>query len=146
MENTFFSRIFKRAHDKIELFREDIYRKDGFIFKTHKFSKEELFELRSYKQIHSMVEKIADDVNNWEKEGKLSKLEIDEYNYEKDSLYEAFDSLEREIKSREPTLWEWIGGAFNEVIRVTLNILPIIAQKQLGFFGKLGKVLQIGNK
>lgn len=146
MENTFFSRVFKRAHDKIELFREDIYRKDGFIFKTHTFSEDELFELRSYKQIHSMVEKIADDVNNWEKEGKLSKSEIDEYNYEKDYLYEAFDSLEREVKRREPTIWEKLGNSLNKAINLTLNILPILSQKQLGFFGKLGKVLQIGNK
>ena len=146
--STYFEGAFKKLNSKInKLFemKDDVR---GFLFiKWHKWSAEELFNSSTYQSVKSMINKIADDVNNWHAHKVLSLSDRLVYNENRDAIEERLEKLEDDLRKREPTTWEKLVSFFRSFISYVVQNLPkiwnglaIFADKYRNKKGLLGSV------
>jgi len=98
---------FKKVYRELDSLKSKIYKKDGwFIFKTHKYSIEELLESPNHQRILSITKKIGDDIKNWKKNKNLSLDDEKAYFYNRDNIDDKLHETNILIEDRNPTFWE----------------------------------------
>jgi hypothetical protein len=105
--------------------------KGFWIFKSHKYSSKEIFKSPQFNRIESISGKIADDITNWQKNGKLDIATRNVYNVNRDLLENRIRKLEDEIERREPTWWDKVKDFFRYFINFIMTILPRLVFKLL---------------
>ncbi|MBW4514736.1 MAG: hypothetical protein KME11_05875 [Timaviella obliquedivisa GSE-PSE-MK23-08B] len=128
---------FKKVDLEIQRIRATIHEKQGFwLFKTHVYSKETLFsELH-----HGKILKILDNIDNlaviWNRHGVLTPDGIKFFQLKHDEIYSELKKLQDEIKGRDPTWWEKVGGAFKEFVNFIRDNTPQFA---IGFLMEVAR-------
>lgn len=116
-QKTLLAGAFKKVALEIQRIKATIHEKQGFwIFKTHVYSKETLFnELH-----HGNILKILDNIDNlavvWNRHSVLTSDGIKFFQLKHDEIYSELEELQDEIKRRDPTWWEEVGKAFQEFV------------------------------
>jgi hypothetical protein len=145
---------FNRVFREIIFLESKINEKTGFwIFQTHVYSKETLFNSDHHSKIDSITEKIGSDVMSWDKFGKLTKEGRSFYENTKKEVQDQLEQVGKIIAHREPTWWEGIESFFVEFIVKVVSNMPEILIENLafplfkkmpglsGFFKKIPKLL-----
>jgi hypothetical protein len=105
--------------------------KGFWIFKSHKYTGEEILKSSQYETIISTSGKIASDIGNWQKSGKLDFSTKVVYNVNRDFLEDRLIDLDVQIKKREPTWWESVKTFFAKIINYIRTVLPRLIFKFL---------------
>lgn len=135
---------FKIAYRECDYLEDKIFKKDGVIFKTHRYTITELSDSPHHAKINSVTKKIGSDISYWEMSGKLSDSEKEAYHIERENIDDTLHQLNRNIQNREPTLWEKISRVAEEFITKIMDNLPML-RELLTYAGKmLGKIPYIG--
>jgi hypothetical protein len=119
-----FEMKFKPAEREISRLREKITmtRHKFGLFKVHKFSLEELYQHLS--KIGSIIEKIGDDISQWETSEQLTYFEKSLYMKYRSDVEIKLHELEKMIEDRDPTFWEEIFDLFTSRITQIMEYLP----------------------
>ncbi len=119
-----FDMKFKPAEREISRLREKITmtRNKFGLFKVHKFSVEELYQHLS--KIGSIIEKIGDDISQWEASEQLTYFEKSLYMKYRGDIDIKLHELEKMIEDRDPTFWEEIFELFISRITQIMEYLP----------------------
>ncbi len=137
-------RKFKPVHREFDLLEDKIFKKEGFIFKTHKFKQEELMSSAHHRKIDSITRKIGSDISYWEMNGRLTADEKRVYLDEREHIDDVLHELNRKIENREPTIWEVISMEATVFLKKIMKNLPLLGE-MLTHAGKLlGKIPYIG--
>jgi len=135
---------FKIAYRECDYLEDKIFKKDGVVFKTHRYTTSELMNSPHHDKINAVTKKIGSDISYWEMSGKLSHSEKEVYHAERDRIDDTLHQLNRNIQNREPTLWEKISRVAEEFITKIMDNLPML-RELLTYTGKmLGKIPYIG--
>ena len=135
---------FKIAYRECDYLEDKIFKKDGVVFKTHRYTIDELMNSPHHDKINAVTEKIGSDISYWEMSGKLSRTEKEAYYIERDKIDDVLHQLNRNIQNRQPTLWERISQVAEEFISKVMNNLPML-KELLTYAGKmLGEIPYIG--
>lgn len=135
---------FKIAYRECDYLEDKIFKKDGFFFKTHKYTINELMNSPHHSKINAVTKKIGSDISYWEMSGKLLEDEKEAYHIQREAVDDVLHQLNRNIQNREPTLWERISQIAEEFITKIMNNLPLLSEL-LTYAGKiLGKIPYIG--
>jgi len=142
------------AFKKINSYLEDLFgmvnKKTGFwIFTSHKYSAKKILKSEQYRKIESYVDKIGDDITNWEKNGELDGSIRHTYNVNRDALEFRIVDLKSQIEKREPTWWDkvkdffvkavkWISEKLPKILKGLLSVFNVVAQIE-GPIGDIGK-------
>ncbi len=137
-------RKFKPVHREFNLLEDKIFKKQGFIFKTHKFKQEELMSSTHHRKIDSITRKIGSDISYWEMNGRLTADEKRVYLDEREHIDDVLHELNRKIENREPTIWEVISMEATVFLKKIMKNLPVLTEL-LTYAGKyLGKIKYLG--
>ncbi len=140
---------FKKAYQQCDFLEDEILKKRGIFFRTHKHTIEELMNSEYHRKIDSITKKIGSDISYWRMSGKLSSAEEEAYYAERENIDDILHQINRKIRNREPTLWEKISQAAEDFIVMIMDNLPILANfltyigTQLGRIPYIGKVFPI---
>jgi hypothetical protein len=93
-------------------FNQKIESIKGSIFPRHQYSEEELLHSSHLDKIRSIAGKMGNDIENWEKRGKLPEELKDYYEDRILQLNDRFQFMIRRIKSRKYSIWEKISDFF----------------------------------
>lgn len=127
LSNKDFDRKFQPVFRELELLQLKINKKSGwFIFKTHIWTQEELFNSEHISKINSITEKIGDDVENWRLNKQLSFIEQGIYNQNRDKVNNELHTTKIKIEERPETFWEEFAKSFGVIIPHIMNHLPEI--------------------
>ena len=138
--NDIFRRRFKRVFQEIEYLELKIYKKEGWIFTNHIYSKEDLFNSKHHKMIFSITEKIGDDAGNWYGRGKLSEEGKSIYHNYREKTEDKLHSVNLKIEDRDPTWWESVKGSLEGFVVWVMDNLPELRQLLLEFGETLAKL------
>lgn len=119
-----FESKFKPVERELTRLREKIgvtRRKLG-LFKVHKFTREELDQHLS--KIESFVEKIGDDVSQWETSEQLTFFEKSLYMKYRNDIQSRLQDIEAMIEDRNPTFWEDVFSLFTNYTSRIMEYLP----------------------
>jgi hypothetical protein len=106
----------------------------GFLFlKRHKYSAEDLLQSDHMEKIKSFCGKIKADIDAWEAAGKLPLRIKMIYNEKVQEVRDRVEELNRNVKERQPTLWEKIGKCLKELYLSIVQRLPLYVQGFLTF-------------
>lgn len=146
-----FSRRFKRVFQEIEYLERKIYKKEGWIFKNHVHSKEELLNSEHHRKIYSVTEKIGDDAENWYGRGNLSETGKALYYEYREETDDKLHEVNLKIEDREPTWWESMKGSLEGFVVWIMENMPDLKRflltagntlaKLPGPIGKIGSSL-----
>ncbi|MGL6340403.1 MAG: hypothetical protein ACRC80_14845 [Waterburya sp.] len=132
LSNKDFDRKFKPIFRELELLQLKIDKKKGwFIFETHAWTQEELIKSEHISKISSILEKIGDDVKNWDKNKQLSFKEKKIYYEYKDKVDERLHATQLRIEKREGTFWEQLANSFGQLIPLLMDKLPDIISSNI---------------
>ena len=135
---------FKIAYRECDYLEDKIFKKDGVIFKTHRYSISDLMDSPHHSKINAVTQKIGSDISYWEMSGKLSAREKEAYHIERENIDDTLHQINRNIQNREPTLWEEISKVAEEFVGKIMNNLPML-RELLTYIGKVfGKIPYIG--
>lgn len=119
-----FESKFKPVERELTRLREKVgvtRRKLG-LFKVHKFTREELDQHLS--KIESFVEKIGDDVSQWETSEQLTFFEKSLYMKYRNDIQSRLQDIEAMIEDRNPTFWEDVFSLFTNYTSRIMEYLP----------------------
>jgi len=140
---------FKIVYRECDFLEDKIFKKEGILFKTHKFTIEELMRSEHHNKINSVTNKIGSDISYWEMNGKLLPVEKETYLDERENLEDVLHQINRRIQNREPTLWEQISQAIEKFVVKIMSNLPAFREvltyigKQMGRIPYIGKVFPL---
>ncbi|MEL3908310.1 MAG: hypothetical protein P1P64_04775 [Treponemataceae bacterium] len=124
-KETYLKKAFTRLDQKVDDLYEMLDEKKKVLFvEWHKYSAEDLYNSHTYQSIQSAIEKIGDDINNWEQNKELNFSIRNTYNANRDLLEDRVEDLNRAIMQREPTIWEKIGNFFKSFVKFIIEHLP----------------------
>ena len=121
---------FTKINAECDAIEDKIQIRTGFVFVKHQYSSEELYE--AMKRIESFVEKMRDDLEEWEAVKKLPDQAKIIFNNKAEEIYRRLESLHFEIERREPTWWEKVQNVFRRIMNAIfsfLNIKMIVGRK-----------------
>ena len=128
---------FEILYLEIESLKIKINKKDGWlIFKTHRFSIEELSDSPNHQRIMSVSAKIGDDIKNWANNNKLSQIEEDTYYEERRKFNIELHKTNLLIEDRDATFWEKAGKPLKLFVIFVMNNLPEDLKEKLYAFAK----------
>jgi hypothetical protein len=113
---------FSKINQECDAIEENIRATTGFVFVKHQYSEEELWE--SSERIESFIEKMKDDLDQWDAENRLSQRTRLVFNQKAQAVYERLEKIRLLIQEREPTLWEKICSVFR---RIFDKLLPMLS-------------------
>lgn len=117
------------AEREIERLASKIHlQKGAWFFRRHMFSVEDLIESEHYDKIYAICEKIGDDVIHWHQSGKLTAEGLETYQKEREGIRRKLNSLNKEIETRLPTIWENFLSIFEGFVVVVMKVLPTVAK------------------
>jgi hypothetical protein len=114
----------QRIDKQIELILIELNQKKGVFLRTHTFTIDEILKSDSFGKLHSIAEKISDDISSWNQAGKIKDNEFESYLEFDNELRTRLDFLYKQIKERKKTIWEQIKGPINEFFDIFWSILP----------------------
>lgn len=120
----------KFGHVEIELAMlnaETFIEKGGWIFKSHVYSTKELLDSPRIQKIHSIIEKIGDDVRNWSINGNLTPAGFDVYRRKRNKINRQLKNIRNAIIKRKPHKWEIIASVFDGATKIIMRLLPTVA-------------------
>ncbi len=137
-QKTSIDKGFSRAFHELRVLESKIHEKEGFwIFKTHIYSKESLFNSRHYKKIYAYTENIGDIVVNWSNYGQLTRKGRELYNSKSQEIDSELKRVDEKISNRDPLWWESVQQFFGYFILEIQRNLPFIALGLLGTASEL---------
>lgn len=122
---------FRPVKREIRAIKRKIDMKEGWIFKKHVYTKEELLNSEHFSKIYSITQKIGDDIQNWYNAGRLSEMEEEIYYLKRNEIEEDLEDLKDEIEYRESTWWENFNTAISDFIVVVMFNLPKQLRRKL---------------
>jgi hypothetical protein len=114
---------FSKIYSECEKIEEKMKLQTGFVFIKHQYSSDELCYAVS--RIESFVEKMRDDLDEWESVSKLSGHVRFLFNKKAEEAYGRLESLHYLIEQREPTWWEKVKGIVKRIVEKLLSIFPL---------------------
>jgi len=137
-----FRRKFRNVFHEIDMIKMKVHKKNGFIFKRHIYTVEELLDSKHHAKIYAITEKIGSDALNWFNNGNLSQRAIDIYHKERDRIDDKLEFVNEEIMQRNPTWWENIRGVLVTFIEFVMDNMPILIQNSLEWKSNQNKFLE----
>jgi hypothetical protein len=135
---TYLEAGFKKINNYLQrLFGMKDEKKGFWIFTSHRYSAEQIFSSPEYNQMISTINKIGDDINNWDKNEKLDVSTRHIYNVNRDELLEKIDDLKIQIERREPTWWDKVKTFFKKFIDFIIKVLPKILHGLIAIFSDI---------
>ncbi|GHU26270.1 hypothetical protein FACS1894164_17150 [Spirochaetia bacterium] len=126
-DHSYLKAAFLKINDNIDdLFEMKDQIKGFLIFKTHKYSVEQLLNSTQYRRIKSYIGKIEDDIQRWKQAGELTFSLRNTYNVNRDLLIDRLEDLEEAIENREPTWWESVQNFFIKILAFIAEHLPAL--------------------
>jgi hypothetical protein len=104
---------FAKIYSECEAIEDKIKMRTGLVFVKHQYTSDDLLEAIS--RIESFVEKMRDDLGEWESANKLAAQVKDLFNRKAEDVYHRLESLHVEIERREPTWWEKVSVFFSRI-------------------------------
>jgi hypothetical protein len=114
---------FRKIHAECDTIEENIKARTGLIFIKHQYGSEELVEALA--KIESFVEKMKDDLEEWEALDRLNRQTKELFNKKAGEVYSRLELLQIEIENREPTWWETVCGFFKRIFEKLFSFLSI---------------------
>ena len=105
---------FRKINDECDDIEGRIQLRTGFIFVKHQYSSDDLLEATG--RIESFIEKMRDDLEEWETANKMTDQIKSLFNRKAEEVYQRLEHLHSEIERREPTWWEKVRSAFKRII------------------------------
>ena len=128
--NSIYGNKFRPAYKELQKLQNKIYAQEGFwIFKSHKFSKEELLRSEHLDKVNSIARKIGSDVRIGIQNGGLSPIAQSIYDNYRTELNSQLGLVYRAIQSRQPTWWEEAKSTIWGVLNSIMYNLPKIFVK-----------------
>jgi hypothetical protein len=123
---------FAKINSECETIEKKMKLQTGFVFIKHLYSSDEL--LYALSKIESFVERMRDDLDEWESMSKSSQQIRFLFNQKANETYHRLESLHSLIEQREPTWWEKVKSIFKRIVDKLLSIFPLemIARKAMG--------------
>jgi len=121
---------FRKINAECDAIKGKIKLRTGFIFVKHQYSSGDLIEATG--RIESFVEKMRDDLEEWQAVNKLTDQVKNIFNKKAEEVYHRMEYLHSEIEQREPTWWEKVRGTFKRIIEklFTFFSFKLIAGKK----------------
>ena len=104
---------FGKINTECDAIEEKMRIRTGIIFVRHQYSSDDLIEATG--KIESFVEKMRADLEDWQAVNKLTDQVKDLFNRKAGHVYQRLESIQLEIKQREPTWWEKVCNAFKRI-------------------------------
>ena len=134
-----------KISQKIREIKSKIYQKDGHLFVTHVYSKDELLQDGAFNTINGIIDNLDNNVKNWGVQNNgYSMYFCNEYGRIRDKIQEDLDSVQEDICRRQPTAWERIKEGFMGAIIFLISKLPKIVLNTVGLSGFVSQK-QIGD-
>lgn len=98
-KGTYLEKAFRLLNDRIDALYQMKDETKSFLFVTwHKYSVEELYNSNEYQSIESATQKIADDMDNWERNKELNFEIRNTYNVNRDLLEDRLDCTQQSYR------------------------------------------------
>ena len=115
---------FNKIGAECDVIESRIRAQTGFVFIRHQYSNDELIE--AARRIESFVEKMNDDIEEWDAARKLNQQVKLQFNKKANEVYQRLESLHWAIEQRIPTWWEKVCTVFKNIIS---KLFPFISFK-----------------
>ena len=115
---------FSKINAECDTIEDKLKQRTGFVFIKHQYSADDLHDAAG--RIESFVDKMRDDLEEWESENKLTAQVKQLFNKKAGDVYHRLEALHFEIERREPTWWEKVCTVFK---RIMAKILPFLSLK-----------------
>ena len=115
---------FKIPYECLERLSNKTSQTEGWLFKTHTYTKEQLISSPEHHKIYSVTEKIGSDLQLWYKLGQITEDQHQEYIEERNEDEYRLKRLNESIQYRKPTLWEHIKLPFSQFVIMVMKNLP----------------------
>lgn len=136
-QKTILRGAFTKIDREIKRIRWMIYEQKGFwIFKSHVYSKETLFNELHYGKIIKILDNVDHLTMTWNRHGILTRDGIDFLNLKRDEITTELENIQNEIARRDPTWWEQIYSIFIDFTNFVRNHIPQFA---IGFLMAVAK-------
>ena len=123
---------FHWVHRNLDLLAGQIRQIDGIgPFKYHRYKVDELFNGPIVSQVVSATQKIGDDIDSWQKAGRLSIVTWAEYQAMREKVRERMIEIQEEILKRSPTAWDIVRTLLTHLAGIILRNLPSTPRKEL---------------
>jgi len=114
---------FNKIYAECDTIEERINERTGFIFIKHQYSSDELIEATG--RIESFIEKMKDDLDQWESAQNLSLQVRQAFNKKAEDVYHRLESINRLVEEREPTWWEAVCDVFQRIIAKLFSFFSV---------------------
>jgi hypothetical protein len=114
---------FSKINQECDAIEDNIKATTGFVFVKHQYSEDELGE--SVERIESFVEKMQDDLDEWDAGNRLPQRTRLVFNQKAQAVYERLERIKLLIQEREPTLWEKICAVFRRIFEKLLPMFSV---------------------
>lgn len=118
-----FTKIDKNIDD---LFEKKDEMKGVLFFKSHKYTAKDLLNSSQYNRIQSLIKKIDDDIDRWQRAKRLSLTLRSTYNYNRELLIDRMEHLQDAILNREPTWWDKVKSFFISFLEFIAKHLRVL--------------------
>lgn len=132
-DHEFYQRRFSEIFDLIEQLRVKVFATEGFIFKKHRHSKDQLFHDPMLYKLSARFGTLEYNIRSWERFDVADKglLEFCDQNLSR--VEKEIDQLISDIENRKPTGWErvreFLWGVIKVVFgRISAEILPLLGR------------------
>ncbi|QEY59874.1 hypothetical protein FXF61_12235 [Pseudomonas sp. C27(2019)] len=115
---------FRIPYECLERLSNKTSQTEGWLFKTHTYTKEQLISSPEHHKIYSVTEKIGSDLQLWYKLGQITEEQHQEYIEERNEVEYRLKRLNESIQYRKPTLWEHIKQPLIQFVIVVMKNLP----------------------
>lgn len=114
---------FSKINAECDSIEQRVRKCSGLIFIKHQYSNEYLLEAGS--RIESFVEKMKDDLEEWDSLGNLSQKASDLFTRKANEVYERLEAIHDSIAARRLTWWEKVCETFKRILAKLLPFLSI---------------------
>ncbi len=115
---------FRIPYECLERLSNKTSQTEGWLFKTHTYTKEQLISSPEHHKIYSVTEKIGSDLQLWYTLGQITEDQHQEYIEERNEVEYRLKRLNESIQYRKPTLWEHIKQPFIQFVVAVMKNLP----------------------
>jgi chromosome segregation ATPase len=115
---------FNKIASECNEIEDRINARTGMIFIRHEYTADDLLEATN--RIESFVEKMENDLEDWEAANKLTQQVRQIFNKKAGEVCQRLESLHQMIERRQPTWWEVVCDVFK---RILAKLFPFLTVK-----------------
>ena len=131
-----FRQKFARVEREIEAIQDKVHlTKGAWIFTMHVHSQADLMESAHFNKVHSICEKIGDDIMLWRSRGELPDEGMTAYQKARDRIARCLRNVRDEIRDREQTGVETLLGILDTFTTAVLKLLPTVGSLLKKYLG-----------